>query len=122
MIAPLVVTILIGSLEMGRYVVSRGTLSYATIQGGRTAATMGTTNSAAVRAMVKNSAPMLALADGDIDIQVAGGAVNDDASFTGRVVGNQVTVTVRYTFQPALNVAGVLTSKNWTDSNTSVVE
>jgi Flp pilus assembly protein TadG len=120
---PLVVSVMFGTIELGRLVATRTMLSFATIQGGRAAGTSGTASYTVVQDTVINSAPMLGLTYTDVDVQVAGGPVNDSASFNARAVGSLVTVTVRYTFKPIVPLSGLLMSnRSWNDSNTASVE
>ena len=138
-ILPLAVTVMFGSIEAGRMVVSRMMLSYAVIEGGRAAGTRGTANCTDVEAAVINASPLLKLTAADIDTEVVTAAapacnvaassagVDNETAFDNRTVWNGtmgasatscVRVTVRYTFTPVIG----LYAKTWTVENATVVQ
>jgi Flp pilus assembly protein TadG len=93
---PLLITILItivfGMLEGGRFVVSRTMLSYAVINGARIASLQSTPDVAAVQTAVRNSARLLNVTG--INVTVSGGK-----TFANRTTGDTITVTGSYAFQ-----------------------
>jgi hypothetical protein len=100
-------------------VVSRAMLSYASISGARTASVSGTLTSSDVQNAIFASAPMLGLTSSNVTIAVDGVATS--SAFTARTAGQQITVTVTYRFQPAVNLGGMAV-KNWTATTQAVVE
>jgi Flp pilus assembly protein TadG len=89
---PLLITIVFGMLEGGRFVVSRTMLSYAVINGARIAAIQSTPDVAAVQTAVRNSARLLNVTG--INVTVSGGK-----TFANRTTGDTITVTGSYAFQ-----------------------
>ena len=126
-IIPLAVFLMLGSIEAGRMVTCKQMLANATMEGARMSAAMGTgIDPTVVRTAIKAAAPMLALADSNIDIeaQVACIGAWSSATFALRAVNDCVRVTVRYTFSPTLlgQWRWMPTSKLWTDIQTRTVE
>lgn len=119
-ILPLVVVVMLGSIEAGRMVVSRAMLSYASINGVRAAAVTGTASQTVVQNTVIQSAPLLALNPSNVTVAVQGDS--SVSAFVGRTTGNTVSVTVTYTFQPMVSLPAGLTTRTWTATTQAVVE
>ena len=91
---PLFFTVMLGTLEGGRFVVSRMMLAYAVSVGTR-AATLGGATTASVQTAVVNAAPMLHLSTSQVAVTSAAGIP--------ATVGTTVTVSVgAYTFRSAI--------------------
>jgi Flp pilus assembly protein TadG len=119
-ILPLVVAVMFGAIEAGRMVVSRAMLSYASINGVRTAAVSGTASLSDVQNTVISSAPMLALTASNITVSIDGATTS--SAFLARTAGDDVSVTVTYTFQPMVSLPAGLTTRTWTATTQAVVE
>jgi Flp pilus assembly protein TadG len=93
-VVPLFFTVMLGTLEGGRFVVSRMMLAYAVSVGAR-AATLGGATTASVQTAVVNAAPMLHLSTSQVAVTSATGIP--------ATVGTTVTVSVgAYTFRSAI--------------------
>jgi Flp pilus assembly protein TadG len=102
-VVPLFFTVMLGTLEGGRFVISRMMLSYAVSVGARAATLSGATTSA-VQTAVVNAGPMLHLSASQVDVTVGGVAAVLPAA-----VGTTVTVSIgvftpanKYTFRSAI--------------------
>ena len=103
----------IGTIDVGRMVVSRGMLSYAAICGARAGVVKATTTAAMAQTAVTAAAPMLALSSAVVTTSAA--------SWAGRGSGDTVTAVATYTFQPVLPVMTRLVTKNFTATSTITI-
>jgi Flp pilus assembly protein TadG len=99
-VATLFFTVMLGTLEGGRFVVARMMLSYAVSVGVR-AATLAGASATSVQTAVVNAAPMLHLTSSQVEVSSGGAAITLPAA-----VGTNLTVSVgvmsaanKYTFQ-----------------------
>ena len=116
LIFPAIVGILFAIIDAGRFVGSRVMLTQAVSAGARTAALSTTTTTAAVDQAVHDAAPMLnGLTVTATDCTV-GTSVAPCASFGAKTVGDRVTVTATYVFDPIFfnAFAKTLTQSSWT--------
>jgi Flp pilus assembly protein TadG len=132
-IFPIAIAVMFGAIEMGRLVMSRQMLTYATMEGVRVAASMGTLNTTAVQDAVIAAAPMLSLTSSNIAVTAALGPPPVDcaswaaATYTVATYGTRsratrdcAQVVVTYTFQPVLGVKW-WTSHAWVETQTMEV-
>jgi Flp pilus assembly protein TadG len=102
-ILPLAVFVMFAAIEVGRMVACKQMLVYATMEGVRTAAALGTSSAAVVQNTVIGASPMLGLNTSDVTVGVESGACGGGAKAWGsRAAGDCVRVTVNYTFTPVL--------------------
>lgn len=121
LVVPLLVTVVFGTVELGRLVCARASLAYAAIQGARTAAgTASTTTLSSVQNTVIACAPMLGLTGSNVTVEL-NGVTATSAGFAARAAGDSVKVTVTYQFTPAISVPAVLTARTMTENNTTTV-
>ncbi len=119
MIFPLLVLLMFGGIEGGRFVVSRVMLSYAVVVGVR-AATLSGASTSSVQTAVVAAAPMLHLAPSQVEVAVSGGGT------LPATVGNTVTVSVgvvnpanKYNFRSLIPTK--FTARSWSARSTMVV-
>ena len=116
---PLFFALVAGSLEGGRFVVSRMMLSYAVSVGAR-AATLSTASTGSVQAAVVNAAPMLHLTSTQVEVTSASGMPP--------TVGTNVTVSIgvvsaanKYTFKSLIpKYFSPFTTRSWSAQATMV--
>jgi Flp pilus assembly protein TadG len=119
-VVPLFFTVVFGTLEGGRFVVSRMMLAYAVSVGAR-AATLSGATTASVQTAVVNAAPMLHLSPGQVEVTSLAGIP--------ATVGTTVTVSVgvtnpanAYTFQSAIPSRwSPFTTRTWSAQASMVV-
>jgi len=116
MVAPLLMIVLFGTLEVGRFIISREMLAYAVIVGARQAAVMGTADAATVQTTVVQTAPLLSLSTSAVNVTDQSGA-----AFAARAVGDVMQVQVTYQFQPAIPIPG-WSGASWTETQTAVCQ
>jgi Flp pilus assembly protein TadG len=131
-ILPLAVVVMFGSIEAGRMVACRQMLTYATMEGVRTAAALGTPDVGTVQTAVLGAAPMLALTLGNVTVTayntscaaiVPPAVLPAPIVFTSRAPGQCARVRVDYTFTPALSGSwgSWLVNRVWTETQTMTV-
>jgi Flp pilus assembly protein TadG len=122
-VVPLFFAVVFGTLEGGRFVVSRMMLAYAVSVGARSATLSGAT-SASVQTAVVNAAPMLHLSASQVEMTSAGLPATLPAT-----VGTTVTVSVgvmdpanKYTFRSAVpNRWSPFSTRTWSAQASMVV-
>jgi Flp pilus assembly protein TadG len=122
-VVPLFFTVVFGTLEGGRFVVSRMMLSYAVSVGARAATLIGASPTS-VQTAVVNAAPMLHLSATQVEVTSAGLPITLPA-----VVGTTVTVSVgvqnaanKYTFRSAIpSHWSPFSTRNWSAQASMVV-
>ena len=120
---PLFFAVMLGTLEGGRFVVSRMMLSYAVSVGAR-AATLSGASTTGVQTAVVNAAPMLHLSSSQVEVTSGGAAVTLPAT-----VGTSVTVSIgvantanKYTFRSAIpNMFSPFSTRTWSAQASMVV-
>ena len=122
-VVPLFFTVILGTLEGGRFVVSRMMLAYAVSVGAR-AATLSGASATSVQTAVVNAAPMLHLSSSQVEITSGGASITLPAT-----VGTSVTVSVgvinsanMYTFQSVIPSRwSPFSTRNWSAQASMVV-
>ena len=128
-ILPLAVVVMFGSIEAGRMVACRQMLTYATMDGARVAAALGTSTVTAVQTAVVGSSPLLGITAANVTVSafagpcVAGLPVGAAIVFTNRQPNDCAQVRVNYTFTPALSGSwgSWLTSRAWVETQAVTV-
>ncbi len=118
LVVPVLFAVLLGTIEGGRFVVSRLMLSYAVVVGAR-AATLSAASNNSVQTAVINAAPMLRIVPAQVEITVSGGTP------LPAPVGSTVTVSIgvvnpanKYTFRSVFGTA--FTTRSWSAQSTVV--
>lgn len=115
LIFPAIVAILFAILDAGRFVGARVMLTQAVSAGVRTAALSTTTSTATVDAAVNGAATMLTGLT--VTTQCTQGTgVTPCATFASKAIGDRLTVTASYAFDPIFfnAFAKTLTQSSWT--------
>jgi Flp pilus assembly protein TadG len=116
LIFPAIVGILFAIIDAGRFVGARVMLTQAVSAGARTAGLSTTTTTATVTQAVRDAAPMLNGINVTTVQCTQGTTAAACASFGAKTVGDRVTVTATYNFDPMFfnAFAKTLTQSSWT--------
>jgi Flp pilus assembly protein TadG len=123
-ILPLAAFVMFATIEVGRMVACKQMLTYATMEGVRVAAALGTSSDTVVQNTVIGASPMLGLSTSNVIVAVESGACGGAAKAWGtRAAGDCVRVTVSYTFTTVLvgQWRWMPASKTWTSVQTMTV-
>ena len=108
---PLLVAIMFGIIDGGRLVASRVMLTYAVSLGTRVAALSSTASQTEIDAAIRGKAPLLTTMTID-PVQCSSPCA---AGYGGRLRGDRISITARYTFSPAFftSLSRTLTQTSW---------
>ncbi len=101
LVLPLFVSVVFGIIDGGRLMMARWMVSYAVARGGRVASLRTSTYQNVLDA-VTQSAPLIGISSGNVNVAVNGTTVNS-TTFASRKSGDAVHVWTTYTFTPKLS-------------------
>ena len=126
MLLPIIFTMILGTIDAGRMVMSQTMLAYAVTVGAR-AGTGNKNSQADVQTAVIAAAPMLTLTSSDVQTSnitttTAGGVTSSTtAGWSARTRGDTVTVTATYNFAPINPLLTKIGSKQFSQTSTLTI-
>jgi Flp pilus assembly protein TadG len=118
LVLPIIVLVIVGTIDASRMVTSRMMLAYAVTVGARTATAKANATSDVQNAVIA-AAPILNL---NTTTNILTTDVTTNAtSWTARTSGNTVTVTARYTFTPSNPLFTKIGSRTFTLTSTMTI-
>jgi Flp pilus assembly protein TadG len=117
-VIPLLIALLFGAIDGGRFVISHCMLRYAAIVGSRMASMPSTASATVVQTAAANASPFLALTTAAVTVVITNGATVK--TFASRAVGDTATVTVAYNYHAFLTFFSKFGSRSY--SATSAVD
>jgi Flp pilus assembly protein TadG len=126
LVVPILFLILIGTIDVGRMLISRSMLQYAVISGARAGLAKTNSTTAAVQTATAAAAPMLHLTATNVNVCVdtvgTCTGVASSTAWTARTTGDTVTVSYSgYTFTPASGSFARLTTKSLAAASTQTI-
>ena len=127
LVLPIILLVIVGTIDASRMVMSNMMLSYAVTAGAR-AATAGNSTQANVQTVVTGASPMLALTTSNIPTSnitttPAGTttASSTATAWSARTRGDTVTVTATYTFTPSNPLFTKIGSRTFTQTSAMTI-
>lgn len=120
LVVPVLLTLMFGAIDGGRFVISRCMMSYGAIVGGRMASVTSTAAALDVQNAVVAATPFLALSTGSVAVAITSGATTK--AFAARSTGDTATVTVTYNYQAFLTFFSKFGSRTLTATSVVTVE
>ena len=117
---PLLLILLFGALDGGRFVVTRCMLNYAVIVGSRMASVPQTPALLNVQNAVISAAPLLGLTSAAVTVTITNGAVTK--GFPARTAGDTATVSATYNYRAFLTFFSRFGSQTFTSTSAITVE
>jgi Flp pilus assembly protein TadG len=120
LVIPLLMILLFGALDGGRFVVTRCMLNYAVIVGSRMASMPQTPALLNVQTAVVAAAPFLGLTPGSVTVTITNGAATK--GFPVRAAGDTATVSATYSYHAFLTFFSKFGSRTFTSTSAITVE
>ncbi|HZL21065.1 MAG TPA: TadE/TadG family type IV pilus assembly protein [Polyangia bacterium] len=120
LVIPLLLILLFGAIDGGRFVVTRCMLNYAVIVGSRMASMPQTPALLNVQNAVVAAAPFLGLTTGSVTVTITNGA--STKGFTTRAAGDTATVSATYNYSAFLTFFSKFASRTFTSTSAITVE